>query len=213
MISNTVSPLLSLWLIPVAAGHLDAVAGAEALEGVAVEIGEATGHLVVAGADFIGVAAQPAVEGVVAGAAVEDIGPAGAGDLVIERVTGAIDAVDAVVGGQLQHLDMGAQGMADRGLHRVSAAVEAVGRDIAGVVDDEQIVALAAAERVGAGGAVQRVVAGVAGQAVVTAIAGAGDIVGAAQFEMFEIVAEGVVTWTARCRCHRRPSAHRRRCR
>ena len=113
--------------------------------------------------DDIGVVAGAADHGVGAGAAVERVVAAVAGDDVGERIAGAVDVGAA---GQGQVLDIGAERVGDRRLHRVGALVERLRHHVAGIVDDVGVVAGAADHRVGAGPAVKRVIARAAGDGI-----------------------------------------------
>src|SRR5262249_33216466 len=82
-------------------------------------------------------------------------------------------AVDGVAAGERQVLEVGVgEDEADRALDRVDAAAGDLDDEIAAVVDDIGVVALAALQRVGAGAAVEDVGAVVADQVVGAGIAG-----------------------------------------
>jgi hypothetical protein len=146
-------------------------------------------HHVAGVVDHIGVVAEAADHGVGAGAAIENVVAAVAGDRVGEAVAGAVDVAAA---GQRQVLDIGADGVGDRRLHRVGARVEHLRHHVADVVDDIGVVAEAADHGVGAGAAVEDVVAAVAGDRVGEAVTGAADVGGATQGQVLDIGAERV---------------------
>ncbi|CAF0856079.1 unnamed protein product [Rotaria sp. Silwood1] len=118
------------------------------------------------------------------------------GQQVVQRVAGGVEVGDA---GQRQVLDVGGQRVADGGRDGVGALACVLDDGVADVVDDVEVVAGTADERVGPCPAVQRVVASpagqrvggaVAGQHVVQRVAGAVDGRGAGQRQVLEVHAE-----------------------
>ena len=88
-------------------------------------------------------------------------------DLVVERVAGAGEAAAA---GEAQLLDIGAERISgERGADLVGALARILDHAVADIVDEIDVVAGAAAHRVGAGAAVELVVAAMAVQGVVAA--------------------------------------------
>ena len=95
-----------------------------------------------------------------------------AGDLVVERVAGAVDGSSA---GQYQVFQRGREREADGAVDRIDAAVGAgqrVRHDVARVIDEVGIVALAAVHVVGADAAIYGVVAVAAVERIVKVAAG-----------------------------------------
>ena len=122
--------------------------------------------------DDVAVIAEAAGHGVSAGAAVERVVAAVAGDDVGIAVAGAVDVGAA---GQGQILDVGRQRVVgERRQHRVGALVGAFRHRVQGTVDDVGVVAQTARHRVAEhaiGAAVEPVVAAVAGERIVEAAA------------------------------------------
>ena len=107
----------------------------------------ALGHHVAGIVDDIGVVAEAAVHRVGAAAAVEAVGARIADEDVGEEIAGAVDVAAA---GQGEVLDRGGEREADRALDPVGALAGELGDDVAGLVDDVDVVAVAAVHHVGA---------------------------------------------------------------
>ena len=93
--------------------------------------------------------ARAAIEGVIAGVAIE---------AVVQGVAGAGEAAAPL---QHQHFYVRRQNVADRGEHRIGAFVDVLEHRVAGIVDKISVVAGSADHRVGARPAVEQVVAGI----------------------------------------------------
>src|SRR5688500_16688028 len=103
-----------------------------------------------------GVVAEAADQLVGAGAAIQLVGEAVADDDVVERIARAVERL----ADQLERFDIGGEGGGDRGSDPVEAALALQLRyDVAGLVHEVVVVAVAARHLVGAEQAVQRVVA------------------------------------------------------
>ena len=135
------------------------------------------GHAVAGVVDHVGVVAGTAGHDVGTGAAVEDVVAAVAGEAVGERVAGAVDVGAA---GEFQVFQVGANDVADRRADGVGTLVGQFRDQVAGAVDDVDIVADTAAQGVCARAAIERVGPGVADQDVGLRIAGEGVVAGAA---------------------------------
>jgi hypothetical protein len=127
-------------------------------------------------------------------------------------IAGQIDRGRRGGGVGIQHLDLGPgrEAVAHAGLHLVEAFADRLRHDVAGIVDDEDVIALAAQHRVGIGAAVddvgatgaldcvdaaasvQQVVVVAAPDPVVPVIAGAVEAADADQDQVFEVLPERV---------------------
>ena len=120
--------------------------------------------------DDIGVVAEAAAQEVGAEAAVEDIVVDIAGEDVGIVIAGAVDRVDA---GEVEIVDIGAEREADRAADDVDAAGgAALDHDVADIVDDIAVAAVAAGHGVGAEAAVEAVAGVRPAERVVIGIAG-----------------------------------------
>src|SRR5262245_735601 len=124
---------------------------------------------VVAGAAHHDVVAALAVQRVVAGIADQRVG------------IGAAGRVDVAAAIEDHGFDIGADGVVDRGMDDIVALAGVLLDEIAGAVDDIDVVAGTADHGVMAGVTVERVVAGLAAEEVRLAVAGAIDIAGSVQ--------------------------------
>src|SRR3954468_14821466 len=158
------------------------------------------------------IAAAVAAQRIDAQAADEDVDAVVAGEEVVELVAGQIDRGRR--GGRvgIQHLDFGPgrEAVAHGGLQPVEAFADRLGHHVAGIVDDEDVIALAAPhavgivtavddvgaagalDRVDAAASVQQVVVVAAPDRVVPVIAGAVETADADQRQVFDFGTERV---------------------
>jgi hypothetical protein len=102
--------------------------------------------------------------------AIDDVVARPGVDQVVECVAGAVHGAG---GDEVEVLDVGAEGVIDQGVDGVDAArCGGIGfrDDVAGVVDDIEVAAVAAEHRVGSGSAIEGVVAGAAIEDVITTV-------------------------------------------
>ena len=137
-------------------------------------IGKAINNIrIVTGTPLQNIRTHPAVEGIVTRTPCERVIAAATGHNVIQRVAGTVDGRG---GGNGQVLDIGPHGVSaeikgNRALNRVRTLVDQLGDRVGGRIDNVDIVAGAAFERIRSRGAVQGVVTGATVEDVAAAAA------------------------------------------
>ena len=133
--------------------------------------------------DVIGVVPGAPGHRIGARRAVDDVVRGIADDRIVERVAGRVGRA----AGQGEILDMRAQRVIDRGNGGIVAFIRILDHHVTGIVDDIDIVARTADQRIRARAAIEHIVADVADQRVREHVATAVNIGGAGQREMFDI--------------------------